>query len=311
MNLKHKMLIIFVICFILMSGQCSTNEADITVIADEEMLLEDTSIIAVEETQTKVTVEEISFEPETETEKKEQITIGGYTYSINRTLEDFTVFNTSFESLDGIEQLEHLKSLTLSRNIVPLRDISAIGKLTELTELAIASEGGEFRVRDIIGASKLESLQIVNNGINGTIDLEGIENFPELEEILLTNCIPINYESLTRLKRLKRLVFVLPEQNTNLQFLTKIPTLESLTLDAANVVGDIYDPTTYIDIDARFLRNMRNLEAIVFEGFHIKNFNVLSELPELDFIGIRAATTDDIDYSLFRDDVSIIDYYDH
>ncbi len=244
-----------------------------------------------------------------DTNEEEQITIGGYTYSINRNKEDLAFFGqTAFESLDGIEQLKKLKKLIISTNTISLKDISAIGKLIELTELAIASEGGDLRIRDIIGASKLESLRIANQG---TIDLEGVENFPELEEVLLTNCIPINYESLTRLKKLKRLVFVLPEQNTNLQFLTNIPMLEALTLDAANVVGDIYEPTTYIDIDVSFLQELKNLRSIGLSGFHIKNFNLLSEFPELNFIGIRRAVASDADYSLFRDDVNIIDYYDH
>ena len=133
-----------------------------------------------------------------ETDEEEQTIIGGHTYSINRNRETLDFLGqTVFESLDGIEQLEHLKSLTLSRNIVPLRDISAIGKLTELTELAIVSEGGEFRVRDIIGASKLRLLFIRNYE---TFDFEGIENFPELEDISIDSSIPINYESLTKLK---------------------------------------------------------------------------------------------------------------
>ncbi len=236
---------------------------------------------------------------------EEDIIIGGHSYPASiQTAESFTI-NKSFESLDGIEQLKKLKRIVISANTIPPKDMSAIGKLTELTELHISGGGREFRVRDIIGAVKLRLLDISNDGI---IDLEGIENFPELEEITIYyDIIPINYESLTRLKKLRKLVFYVPEQNTNLQFLINIPTLKNLTL-VANSQNN--NPAIYIDIDAGFLRNLRNLEEIVFMGFHIKSFNLLSELPELYFINMRESTADNINHSLFHD-IAILDYYDH
>ncbi len=265
---KHNIPVIFLLCFILKNVWCDTNEQN-----------EEGTII-----------------------------IGGYFYPASiRTVERFKVDHKAFESLDGIEQLENLKILTILNNSVPLKDISAIGKLGNLTELIISGVGGEFRVRDIIGASKLQALNIGNNGV---IDLEGIENFPDLETIILYYTIPINYESLTKLQKLKTLTFNVPEQNTNLQFLANIPTLETLSLFANDLRDDFYDATAYFYIDVGFLRELRNLRIIGFTGFHIKNFNMLSELPKLGFIGVQEATIDNGDYSLFRDDVNILDYYD-
>lgn len=70
-NSKHKILIIFLISFILISGQCSNTENDATVIAAEQV-----------QTEIEEETEEIAAEPELETEKEEQITIGPYTYLI-------------------------------------------------------------------------------------------------------------------------------------------------------------------------------------------------------------------------------------
>ncbi len=135
-------------------------------------------------------------------------------YSINTNEKNIRFSGrTAFESLDGIEQLEKLEGLAIEINTIPLKDISAIGKLDNLTELIISGRGGEFRIRDIIGASKLQSLTIGNNA---TVDLEGIENFPELEEITIDSSFTTNYESLIKLKKLKTLSFNIPTQNTNL-----------------------------------------------------------------------------------------------
>lgn len=146
-----------------------------------------------------------------------------------------------------------------------------------------------------------------------TVDLEGIENFPELEKITLPYTIPINYEPLTKLQKLKQLYFNVPSQNTNLQFLTNIPLLEELTLEGElreDGTWASWDTNTYIDIDVRFLQELENLQFLCFRKLDIKNFNLLSKLPELNYIDIRACTTDAIDYSLFREGVAINEYGD-
>ncbi len=219
-------------------------------------------------------------------------------------LKSLVLFNYEIVDLAGIENFPELETLQISA--ASIKNISAISALDKLTDLTISDRSKEFRVRDIIGTSNLQSLNMDME----IVDLEGIEKCTKLERIELHSTNLINYENLQELQTLKHLNFPVYNENMDLRFLQKIQSLENLWLTASYPNTGTGLRNEYYELDAAaLLCLLKNVRTIYFIDLSIKNFNALSELSKLKAIYI-GDETDNIDYSLFRDDVFIMNYND-
>lgn len=148
-----------------------------------------------------------------------------------------------------LAQIKTLKSLSLRYGVAP-KSIEDLGKLTNLKELDIMMEG------------------------IGTIDLKGIENFPNLTTLEITDYKLQNASQLGKLKHLKNIHFYGIEGISDLSALTSCNELEYVTIISSDLS------------DIAFLKNKESLKNLTIQYSPIKDISIISTLKNLQELDI-------------------------
>lgn len=150
-----------------------------------------------------------------------------------------------------LAQIKTLKSLSLRYGVAP-KSIEDLGKLTNLKELDIMM--GEYGI--------------------GTIDLKGIENFPKLTTLDITDYNLQNASKLGELKHLNNLHFYGIGGISDLSALANCNELEYVTIISSDLS------------DISFLKNKESLRNLTIHHLPIKNISVVSTLRNLEELDI-------------------------
>ncbi len=186
-------------------------------------------------------------------------------------LEDFAQFS-SLETLyigmselgdvDALRNLPNLKKLEL-KGFDMLSDFSVFGTMDGIEELSLESEN--LRAINFLGGMKSLKCLEIKGGI--MISLDGIQDRPELEALVISDCDQLkNMDAVTQLSGLKELSLDLPYecQEPNLGSLTG---LEHLALSGFN--------------DCSFIEKLTQLQSLDLDHCHFSRVLDLSGLTGL------------------------------
>lgn len=148
-----------------------------------------------------------------------------------------------------LAQIKTLKSLSLRYGVAP-KSMEDLGKLTNLKELDIMMDG------------------------IGTIDLKGIENFPNLTSLEITDYNLQNASKLGELKHLNNIHFYGIGGISDLSALANCNELEYVTIISSDLS------------DISFLKNKENLKNLTIQHLPIKDISVISTLKNLEQLDI-------------------------
>jgi len=185
------------------------------------------------------------------------------------------------KNLTNLERLTIGQSVTENNlidlsNLIDLRylhlfwrkKIVGVEKCSKINELALIS----FKEKDFSKFQSLKNIRSIRIATGSIQNLDGVQNFKDLESISLGNCryltniVALNglhnlkilefdtcskiedYESLTDLPNLEKLVIKNCKDIKSIQFLKKLPTLKKLVISANSKIldGDV-KPAQHID----------------------------------------------------------------
>ncbi len=231
-------------------------------------------------------------------------------------------FNSTVDSLDGLEMFSGLQSLYIERsklsdvkqilNLTKLKkleledfdnllDFSMFGKISGLEELSLGSE--KLKVLDFLKSmDSLKSLSIVEGGL---ISLAGIEQAQGLEKLEITNCMELkDMDGVSALTGLTELSLELPYNCTEPDisgltqlkklklsrfgdggFLENLIHLEELELDSCSISGNM---------DLSGMTELRELRIHTFAGTG-QELGFIQGIPSLEKLDMAGMSTyDDI-----------------
>ncbi len=231
-------------------------------------------------------------------------------------------FNSTVDSLDGLEMFSGLQSLYIERsklsdvkqilNLTKLKkleledfdnllDFSMFGKISGLEELSLGSE--KLKVLDFLKSmDSLKSFAIVEGGL---ISLAGIEQAQGLEKLEITNCMELkDMDGVSALTGLTELSLELPYNCTEPDisgltqlkklklsrfgdggFLENLIHLEELELDSCSISGNM---------DLSGMTELRELRIHTFAGTG-QELGFIQGIPSLEKLDMAGMSTyDDI-----------------
>jgi Leucine-rich repeat (LRR) protein len=235
---------------------------------------------------------EVDLEPLSRLPLLGYVNLGGWgvtvipDFSSSSNLTILKLDRSSLTSLEGIERISSLESLTIDRNRVPLSDISALSYLQNLKRLNVVYSviGIDFSVLKDLPI--LEELTIIDAGIE---NLTGISQLSQVKNLRLEYSSSEETVDRGRFKNIEEVgrMGLLVELHINdalrsLEFLSNLTNLESLTLIAADSRKDYR--FVLLPLDASPIKNLTNLKRLIIRGFDLQNAEVFKQLPNLKYL---------------------------
>jgi len=189
-------------------------------------------------------------------------------------------FGCRITSVEGLEKARQLRRLNISLHNNYFEGFRPLSEMPNLDSLVISGfnssgeewESAAIRVADLSGLTGLRFLQIENFSL---IDLGGVRNLTSLEILELDEKRNMaNVQEVAGMESLRELIcLVISPDITSLDFLRSLTSLSSLTLCGSGNTIDISP-----------LRSLPQLEQLYLISFTIRNFQVLDDVPNLNFV---------------------------
>jgi hypothetical protein len=191
--------------------------------------------------------------------------------------------NTKFAGTSLLENGTKLKALTLLDGIT--RDLDFLTKQESLTRLNVW-------VRDTSKISNLKDLKHLS--LYGTKNLNGLENFKNLESLALDYCTVSDLSSILSLKNLKSIEIINCERSIDFASIAMHGGIESLVINSCDNIKNIYEPSNFVTVKTlevvdskgfsglEFLNSFTSLKKLRLEG--LKQIVDLAPLTELDML---------------------------
>ncbi|HAS44775.1 MAG TPA: hypothetical protein DCS93_30125 [Microscillaceae bacterium] len=241
-------------------------------------------------------------------------------------LQHFSGDVKSYEELEVIAQLKHLKTLRLGYNKTKITHIDCLAKLTNLLKLSL----GFNEIQDISALCNLQHLKYLNLAFNRIDDLQGLENLTQLVDLsLASNCLKNEHlnslKNLTRLKKLdldsneiddlgalshltqlEVLHISVKENIRSFDFLTSLGQLKELYIGHTNIPSlEGFYPLQKLEklyLDKNHLENIEPLAALTnLQELHLQHNNIeiahpLKYLKNLRYLDISNNAIQDVDF---------------
>lgn len=213
-------------------------------------------------------------------------------------LESLSLTHNGIVNIDGLNQLTKLTSLDLSNNEIVF--FPSIADLEYLTALNISNNQIEYLANDLSGLSNLETLVANNNKISDISSLDDLENL-EILDLSFNDLGSLggspDFTSLNNATKLRQL-YLNDNGLTSISGLAdKSLPLEILHLqnNELNDLSPIADYTTIIDLqiysnnitNIANLSGMENLTEINLSDNTIEDFSNLLSIPNLEFVYLQ------------------------
>ena len=207
-----------------------------------------------------------------------------------KNLKSLEILGASIQSFQNIRKklpdIEYLRFGAKDYWGIEISDLDTISEIPSLKRLDMnIGSNLTIRLSDFHGLKNLEHFQTY---IRGTIDFVGAENLISLKYFDARSSSLLNVQYLSNITTLEAVHLRIDESTKNLDFLSNLVNLRSLTLDnkvytwSSGPLEAIRDHQLEIDVSP--LKNLLQLKSLSFCGFVIKNIVALAELPVLDVI---------------------------
>lgn len=190
-------------------------------------------------------------------------------------------------NIKSLETLSNLKTLRIDGDAtsedgqdMKLSDISAVGKLTNLTSLTLNCPN----VKDVSAVGKLTNLTSLTLDCGEASDISALGNLTKLETLVLNGSKVEDISVLSKLKNLKE-VTIYCENVKNISSLKELANVEKLSLDCTGLTS------------LQELEGLTKLETLYLVGTkNMKDYKALSALKNLNRVTIQGAP-DGVDVS--------------
>lgn len=196
-------------------------------------------------------------------------TIFNYDYNFLNSLVKLKELSFSIKYGDTVD-LSNLQKLTSLDIIFDNIQVYGIEKLINLESIGII----DFREKDFKRFKDLINLKKVIVKTASIKNLEGLENFQQLDEILLANCRSLkDISQLTNLKNIKKVFFDGCTKVYDFDILGEIPSLEEIAFVDCKIIKSI-----------NFFDKLPNLKKLVLKGTSMIEDNNLLPAKRLPLI---------------------------
>ena len=223
----------------------------------------------------------------------------GYLGNLKITKEFFNVESLVIKNVEDFDFIEYFTNLKLLDISGTFADISSLSTIDSLEQLIINGDFDRFIVYDSL--QKLEILEIRDSNI---INLDGLENLPNLKGLyLIDNAKLVNYSSISHLKNLEKLIFSNIENNwldkvNDIDFLYSLDNLQELTISLIEVgnIEPLYSLSNLKKLKITYLNqnldlsNFTNLEKLDIEYADGKYLNGIERLNNIEEIRLFSVT---------------------
>jgi hypothetical protein len=191
---------------------------------------------------------------------------------------EILIKNCALTSMDNIEYLPNLRSVTVELNYGNITDIKPLNQLQHLEGLKILAdeEGSVFNIEEIPSLSKLKFLWLSGR----QIDAKGIEQLINLEEINFFDSNVINTQYLSGLKNVTKLSMNIRDPEPDITFLAGMESLEFLSIETDSRMWHEAG-AQYQVLDLRPIGSLSKLSYLVLHGYILRNVAALDKLDNL------------------------------
>lgn len=215
-------------------------------------------------------------------------------------LQSLTIIDTQLSDINGLNSLSTLTHLDLSGN--QISDISALSNLSSLETLIL--DFNEISSESRISTALKNNPNLKTLSLNQAFyyyfgfDFEALNELTSLTSLTIGDVNPTNHAVLGTLVNLETLhLESLGSRFDSLTFLTKLPSLRSLTLKNNSNITDI-----------SALQQTTNLESLTLSGFGIEDLSPISSLENITNLTLERSynyTSTDIDIGVFSSNANI------
>jgi hypothetical protein len=188
----------------------------------------------------------------------------------SKKLTELEINSSALTSLQGISNAPHLHTLSLSITYAPIRDLSPLGRLRELTDLTLFIGGS--RLTNLNGLSALERLHSLRLSLDNTnIDISAIRNLPHLTDVKLelqTTTGP-NLAAITQFSKAED--FSVNLRDSSIRQLPQFPRMDHLTTLTLNL-----ENSSIVQLNA-----IGSLHALKSLTINLRNAPNINSLPDL------------------------------